>query len=187
MKNVLAFSGSLRKDSYNTRVVHALAKLCAKHGRANMQLADIGTFPLFNQDLEAKKPEMVWEMKRAVESADAIIFATPEYNRSVPGVLKNAIDWLSRPYGDNSFAGKPVLVLGVTLGSLGTAVAQSHLKEILLYLDMQVVGQPELYIGKAHERIDESGMLTEDTQQLLLEGIDTLLARTPKREIIPTL
>ncbi len=118
-------------------------------------------------------------MKDKIEAADAIIIATPEYNRSIPGVLKNAIDWASRPWGENSFAGKPVLTLGVSVGKIGTAVAQSHLRQILAYLDTRLVGQPEVYIGPAQEVFDAEGSLIDaGTRDLLSKALAALVDRT---------
>lgn len=142
---------------------------------AEVTIAEIGDFPLFNEDIEASRPEAPWRLKKQIDEADAIIISTPEYNRSIPGVLKNAIDWVSRPYGSNSFTGKPVLILGATPGSVGTAVAQADLTHILRYCDARVIGQPELYIGQAHTRFDESVVLHPDTQALLKKGFDALL------------
>lgn len=175
--NIIAISGSLRKDSYNTMLVHALQKLAP----ADMQItvADISGLPLFNQDDEKEFPVAAQALKDTVAAADAIIIATPEYNRSIPGVLKNAIDWASRPYGQNSFAKKPVLLMGVSVGSLGTAIAQSHLRGILVYLDMQVVGQPEIYLGPGQELFTAEGDInTDKTKDLLRQALETLKSRT---------
>ena len=174
--NIIAISGSLRKDSFNSALVRGLQALAPE----GMQIiiADISAIPLYNQDNEkdAFSPE-AQKLKDAIEKADGVIIATPEYNRSIPGVLKNAIDWASRPYGANSFAGKPVLTMGVSVGKIGTAVAQSHLKEILTYLDMKIVGQPEIYLT-ASDIFDENKAITSDaTKELLTKALATLSER----------
>lgn len=174
--NIVAFSGSLRADSLNTRLIHALQALAPQD--TQITYIPIDGLPLYNSDLEAAFPEAAQKIKDAVEAADGIIFATPEYNRSVPGVLKNAIDWASRPWGKNSFAGKPVLVMGVSVGRLGTAVAQTHLKEIMLYLDATVIGQPELYFGPGDTLFDATGALTDaHTKELLTQALTVLQKR----------
>jgi NAD(P)H-dependent FMN reductase len=174
--NIVALSGSLRKNSFNTALLHALQSLAP--AGMNITIADISNLPLYNQDDEAAFPAVAKALKDAIEAADGIIIATPEYNRSIPGVLKNAIDWASRPWGQNSFVGKPVLTAGVSVGKVGTAIAQSHLRQILTYLDMQVVGQPELYLGPASELFDTEGNLTNDsTKKLLTQALETLKNR----------
>lgn len=174
MKKILAISGSLRKDSFNTKLIEAIK--VASAGKAEVTTTRIDNLPLFNQDLEANFPAEAQALKDQIFAADAIVIATPEYNRSIPGVLKNAIDWASRPYGQNAFAGKPLLVLGATGGNVGTALAQSHLKEIMLYLDTKIVGQPELYISGVQNKIDkETSAFDEDTMNHLKGGIDKLL------------
>lgn len=173
---IIALSGSLRKGSTNTAVLKALQGL-APSGMEIEQL-EIGDIPLYNQDLEAAYPSLIQAKKDKIVAADAVIFVTPEYNRSVPGVLKNAIDWLSRPYGANSFAGKLALIMGVTGGRIGTAVAQSHLKESLLYLDMQVLGQPELYLGGSGEFLDANGAIVNPkTNEMLTSALKKLASR----------
>jgi chromate reductase len=174
--NIVAISGSLRKDSFNTKLLHAMQAL-APEG-TSIEVADIGNLPLYNSDLEAEYPADAKVLKDAVNAADAVILATPEYNRSISGVLKNATDWLSRPYGTNSFAGKPVLIAGVSSGKIGTAVAQSHLKQIMVYLDAKVVGQPELYLGPATDVFTENGELKEEsTKELVQKALEALTAR----------
>ncbi len=174
--NIIAISGSLRKDSFNTALLRALPAL-APEGMT-ITIADISALPLFNQESEAAFPATAQALKDAIEAADGVIIATPEYNRSIPGVLKNAIDWASRPWGQNSFAGKPVLLMGVSVGKLGTAVAQSHLRQILNYLDTQLVGQPELYLGPAQELFDGAGSLTDEaTKASLAKALEVLAAR----------
>ena len=173
---IVALSGSLRKDSYNTMLVRALAELAP--AGVEIEAASIGDLPLYNQDDEAAYPAAAQALKDKVAAADGLIIATPEYNRSISSVLKNAIDWLSRPYGQNSFVRKPVLVAGVSVGKIGTAVAQSHLKQILTYLDADVIGQPELYLGPAQELFDAAGGLaSESTKELLAKALAVLLAR----------
>ena len=174
--NILAIVGSLRNGSHNRALLKAFQKL-APEGMT-IEVADIARLPLYNQDDEAAFPEAATALKQKVESADGIIIATPEYNRSIPGVLKNAIDWASRPWGKNSFAGKPVLTAGVTIGKIGTAVAQSHLRQVMNYLDAQVVGQPELYLGPASEIFDETGNIkSDDTKDLLSRALGALATR----------
>lgn len=173
--NIIALSGSLRKDSFNTTLLHALQAL-APEGM-QIEIADISNLPLYNQDDEATFPATAQALKDKIATAEGIIIATPEYNRSVPGVLKNAIDWASRPYGKNSFAKKTVLLMGVSGGKVGTAVAQSHLRGILLYLDANVIGQPELYLT-ASEIFDNEGNITNDsTKELLTKALTTLSSR----------
>lgn len=174
--NIVAISGSLRKESFNTKLLHAMQAL-APEGMS-ITVADIGNLPLYNGDLEEEYPTEAKVLKDAVDAADAVILATPEYNRSISGVLKNATDWLSRPYGTNSFAGKPVLIAGVSSGKIGTAVAQSHLKQVMVYLDAKVVGQPELYLGPATDVFADNGELKEEsTKELVQRALGALAAR----------
>lgn len=173
---IVALSGSLRKDSYNTLLLRAFAELAP--AGMEIEIASVGDLPLYNSDLEAAYPAAARALKDTVNAAAGVIIATPEYNRSISGVLKNAIDWLSRPYGQNSFARKPVLVAGVSMGKIGTAVAQSHLKQIMTYLDANLVGQPELYLGPAAELFDATGKITNDaTKELLSKALAALSAR----------
>lgn len=173
--NIIALSGSLRQDSHNTRLLRSLQELAP--AGMKIEVAGIGDLPLYDQDSEATYPAAAQALKDKVADADGLIIATPEYNRSISGVLKNAIDWVSRPYGQNSFARKPVLVAGVSVGKIGTAVAQSHLKQILVYLDADVIGQPELYLGPAQELFDAAGNLGESTKELLKKALEALAAR----------
>jgi chromate reductase len=177
--NIIALSGSLRKGSSNTALVHALQAFAPEN--MQIEVVGIGDLPLFNQDDETAFPAAAQALKDKIAAADGLIIATPEYNRSISGVLKNAIDWLSRPYGKNSFAGKPVLTAGVSGGKIGTAVAQSHLRQILTHLDAHVVGQPELYLGPAGEIFDEEGNITdESTKALLTKALGVLADRVKK-------
>src|ERR1035437_10170853 len=158
-KHYVAISGSLREKSFNTHLLKVAQELLPSE--ATMEIVSIKDIPLYNQDLEANFPSAVQEIKDKIKNADGVIFATPEYNRSFSGVLKNIIDWVSRPYGTNSFAGKSALVLGASPGAIGAAVAQNHLKQILLHLDMKVVGQPEFYHGEVNQNFNEQGVLTD--------------------------
>lgn len=174
--NIIAFSGSLRKDSSNTALLRAFQTLAPSD--TQITIAEIGNLPLYDQDDEAAYPAVAQALKDVVEAADGVVIATPEYNRSIPGVLKNAIDWLSRPYGKNSFAKKPVLVAGVSSGKIGAALAQAHLRQVLLYLDADVIGQPELHLGPAKELFDQEGNIANDsTKELLSKALVTLKSR----------
>lgn len=174
--NIVAISGSLRKDSFNTALLREFVKLAPEGMR--IEIVNIDTLPLYNSDEESPLPAPAQALKERIKAADGIIIATPEYNRSISGALKNAIDWASRPYGENSFAKKPVLVAGVSSGKIGTAVAQSHLKQIMVYLDTDLVGQPELYLGPAQDIFDgEANMTNDSTKELLAKALAALAAR----------
>jgi chromate reductase len=180
MAKLLALSGSLRAGSYNT----ALARAFAAQAPAGTTIelvdpADIGAFPLFNQDVEQSAfPANVAAMKDRIKAADGVVVVTPEYNRSIPGVLKNFIDWTSRPYGDSAWKGKHVLVAGATGGPIGTALAQYALKQVFAYLDARVVGQPEFYAGMAAQKFDGNGALTdEDTKKHIDAALAELIGR----------
>lgn len=147
--------GSLRRDSMNRRFATALARL-APADFALRQI-EIGDLPLFNQDNENSPTPAVQRFKSEIKAAQGVLFVTPEYNRSVPGVLKNALDQGSRPYGQSIWAGKPAGVIGVTPGAIGTALAQQHLRNIIAYLDMPTLGQPEGFIRGSNELFDAEG------------------------------
>ena len=139
---ILGISGSLRRESYNSAALRAAVGL-APEG-ATVETFALDGIPLFNQDEEKNPPAKVVELKRRVREADALLFVTPEYNNSVPGVLTNAIDWVSRPYGDNAWDEKPAAVMGASLGAIGTARAQYHLRQIFVFLNVFPVNQPEV-------------------------------------------
>lgn len=171
---ILGIVGSLRKDSFNHFALKAAQQLVPDW--AVLSLIDLHGIPCFNQDGEKKPPLAVVEFRRRILAADAILFATPEYNYSVPGVLKNAIDWASRPYGESVWLGKPAAVMGASLGGLGTARAQYHLRQILVALDMAVVNQPEVMIGNAAQRFDTDGRLTDEpTRQFIKKLLGALV------------
>jgi chromate reductase, NAD(P)H dehydrogenase (quinone) len=181
---ILGIAGSLRRGSYNRSALRAAGKLLPSG--TSLDIFEIDGIPGFNQDEESRPPEKVLDLKRRVRAADAILFVTPEYNYSVPGVLKNAIDWASRPYGDSAWAGKPVAVMGASVGILGSARAQYHLRQMFVFLDMHPVNQPEVMIGTAAQRFDSEGNLTDETskgliRQLLQNLVDwTSRIRSPR-------
>jgi chromate reductase len=158
--------GSLRKDSLNRKLATALAKL-APQG-FTFEHCRIDDLPLYDQDDDARQAEPVRRLKNEIAAAQGVLFVTPEYNRSIPGVLKNAIDHASRPYGQSAWAGKPAGVIGVSIGSIGTAVAQQHLRTVLAYLDMPTLGQPEAFIANREGLFDAHGGIgIEDSRQFL--------------------
>jgi chromate reductase len=174
---VLGFAGSLRKGSYNKALLRAAAELLPQDAR--LELFDLEGIPLFNQDLENRMPEKVKEFKAKIKAADAILIATPEHNYSMPGVLKNAMDWASRPYGNNSFEGKPVAVMSASIGMLGGARAQYHLRQTFVFLDMHPINKPEVMVSFASEKIDDKGRVTDETtRKFIRELVENLVAWT---------
>lgn len=177
--NILGFAGSLRKDSYNRALLREAAKLVPAGAR--LEIFDLEGIPPFNEELEQSMPDKVKEFKAKVKAADAILIATPEYNYSIPGVLKNAIDWASRPHPDNSFAGKPVALMSASTGILGGARAQYHLRQVFVFLDMYPVNKPEIFVTFAYSKFDEKGNLTDETAKKLIgELLENLVAWTKK-------
>jgi chromate reductase len=144
---ILGIAGSLRKASYNRGLLRAAAELVPTG--AQVEIFELDGIPAFNQDQEQNPPERVAVLKRKIREADAILFVTPEYNYSVPGVLKNAIDWASRPYGDNAWNGKPAAIMGASIGAIATARAQYHLRQMMVFLNMFAENQPEVMVGNA--------------------------------------
>ncbi len=155
---VLGVVGSLRAGSLNAALMDNLERLArAADPGVDFTRADLGAIPLFSQDLEAEPPAAVTAFKQQIAQADAVFVMTPEYNRALPGVLKNALDWSSRPMGDNPWSGKPAAIGGASPGSLGAALAQADLRKVLSFLGAQVMAQPELYLAGAHRSFDEEG------------------------------
>ena len=173
MTKIAVLVGSLRDGSFN----HTLAKNLEKMAPEGVEFAYASLeMPLFNEDVEAADfPAEATTLKELVESADGVLIATPEYNRSFPGVLKNAIDWASRPWGQNSFDGKPAGIVGASIGATGTTQAQSQLRNVMVYLNTKLVGQPELYIN-APQTFDENGEVVESSRETLQAYIDTFVA-----------
>ena len=177
--NILGFAGSLRRQSYNKALLRVAVELAP--GDACIDVFDLEGIPPFNQDSETQPPPRVKEFKAKVKAADAILIVTPEYNYSIPGVLKNAIDWASRPYGDNAFEGKPVAVMGASIGLLGTGRAQYHLRQCFVFLNMYPVNSPEVFVTFAPEKIDENGVVKDQkTRESVEELLEALVAWTRK-------
>jgi chromate reductase len=177
--NILGFAGSLRKGSYNKALLREAAKLVPTG--AKLEIFDLEGIPPFNQELEQAMPDKVKEFKAKIRAADAILIATPEYNYSMPGVLKNAIDWASRPYPDNSFEDKPVAMMSASIGLLGGARAQYHLRQVFVFLNMHPVNKPEVIVTFAPSKFDEKGNFTDETaKKLIRELLESLIAWTKR-------
>lgn len=165
--------GSLRADSYNRQVAEALIKLFPSHFTFNH--IDISELPLYNQDADQQVPAVAANFKSHISQCDGIIFVTPEYNRSIPGVLKNAIDQGSRPWGDNSWNGKPAGVLGVSIGNISTAIAQQHLRNSLAFLNMPTLNQPECYLKWFDGMVDQQGDFAPKSKEFLQAWADAYM------------
>lgn len=173
---ILGIAGSLRKDSFNKAALRAAQQLCPQGAR--LEICDIAGLPLFNQDEERNPNQKVSEFKQRIRAADAILFATPEYNYSIPGVLKNAIDCASRPYGDSAWTGKPVALMSASISLFGGVRAQYHLRQCFLFLNMDDVKQPEVAIPTATQRFDAQGNLTDETtKKLIAQLLQALVAK----------
>lgn len=170
--------GSLRKDSFNRQMANALTKLAPSE--FSFKHLEIGDLPLYNQDEDGKDAESVKRLKSDVRTAQGLLFVTPEYNRSIPGVLKNAIDHASRPYGHNAWAGKPAGVLGVSVGATGTAMAQQHLRNVLACLDMPTLGQPEAFIQFKDGLFDADGNIGAGSKTFLQNWMNQYVAWVKK-------
>lgn len=166
--------GSLRKDSFNRKLATAIVKLAPPE--FSFKLLKIDDLPLYNQDDDANPAESVKRLKNEIKDAHGLLFVTPEYNRSMPGVLKNAIDHASRPYGQNAWAGKPAGVLGASIGTIGTAIAQQHLRNVLAYLDVPTLGQPEAFIHVKDGLFDAAGNIAADSRQFLQNWMNQYVA-----------
>ena len=177
--SILGFAGSLRKGSYNKSLLKAAQEMVPED--TILEVFDLESIPPFNQDLENRPPEKVKEFKAKIKAADAILIATPEYNYSIPGVLKNAIDNASRPYGDNAFNGKPAAIMGASIGILGTARAQYHLRQNMVFLNLYPLNQPEVMVPLAQEKMDQNGRLTDQkTREKVKELLEALVSWTKK-------
>jgi chromate reductase len=175
-RKVAVIVGSLRKGSYNRLMARAAAEVAPQS--LELEIVEIGQLALYNEDDDHGNPPAAWAaFRKQVHSADAVLFLTPEYNRSVPGVLKNAIDVGSRPYGQSAWSGKPGAVISVSPGAIGGFGANHHLRQSLVFLDVPVVQQPEAYIGGAAQLFDESGKLKNDgTREFLKKFMESFAA-----------
>jgi chromate reductase, NAD(P)H dehydrogenase (quinone) len=169
-RRIAVIVGSLRKDSYNRRMAAALSRLAPSEFQFEQPRID--DLPLFNQDEEENQSDPVKRLKSEISGSHGIIFVTPEYNRSIPGVLKNVIDHASRPFGQNSWGRKPAGIVGVSAGAIRTAAAQQHLRTILACLDMPTLGQPEGFILMTDSLFDDEGNIGEESRGFLQKWMD---------------
>ena len=176
---ILGFAGSLRKQSYNKAILAAAVEMVSEN--TTLEVFDLEGIPPFNQDLERQPPDRVKEFKSRIRAADAILIATPEYNYSIPGVLKNAIDFASRPYGENPFEGKPVALMSASIRILGGARAQYHLRQVFVFLDMHPVNKPEVFVTFAPSKFDKEGNLTDEAAKILIRQLLENLVAWAKR------
>src|SRR5688500_6385398 len=166
---ILGIAGSLRKGSYNRLALGNAQKLVPEN--AHIETFELEGIPGFNQDEESNPPRRIVELKARIREADALLIATPEYNYSVPGVLKNAIDWASRPYGDSAWNGKPVAIMGASVGLFGSARAQYHLRQMFIFLNMYALNQPEVMIANAAQKFADNGELTDGKAKELISQL----------------
>lgn len=163
--HIAVIVGSLRQESFNRKLANAMIKMAPDD--AVFTQVQIGDLPLYNQDHDAAQADSVKRLKSEILASHGVIFVTPEYNRSISGVLKNAIDHASRPYGQSAWAGKPAGVLGVSVGAIGTALAQQHLRNILAYLDMPTLGQPEIFIQAKYSLFNADGKISKESREFI--------------------
>jgi chromate reductase len=172
--HILGFSGSLRQGSYNTGLLRAAQELLPD--RVALQLFDIAPIPLYNGDVEDRGfPAPVARFKERLAAADALLIAAPEYNYSIPGVLKNAIDWASRPPDTSPLSGKPVALMGASIGTMGTARSQYHLRQVCVFTNMLPLNRPEVFVARAHEKFDAQGRLIDETTRQHIRKLLTAL------------
>lgn len=182
---VLGFAGSLRKASYNAALLRAAGEMLPDG--MTLEIFDLAPIPLYNDDVEARGfPEAVARFHERIAAADALLIATPEYNYSIPGVLKNAIDWASRPPGKTPLDGKPVALMGASPGMMGTSRAQYHLRQICVFLNLLPLNKPEVFIAQAHQKFDADGRLTDQpTRQFLRQLLEKLADWTERVTVRP--
>jgi chromate reductase len=181
---ILGIAGSLRRGSYNQAALCQAKLLVPENSEVDLfQLDDI---PMFNEDDERRPPSSVVELKKRIRRADAVLIVTPEYNYSIPGVLKNAIDWASRPHGDSAWSGKSAAIMGASVGAIGTARAQQHLRQILVALNLFLLNKPEVVIADAAHRFNEDGnLIHEPTKQLIQDLLKNLVDWTRRISSAP--
>jgi chromate reductase, NAD(P)H dehydrogenase (quinone) len=166
---ILGIAGSMRRNSYNRSALRAAQQLVPPD--ATLEVFELDGIPVFSEDEERQPPAKVVELKKRIREADAVLFVTPEYNYSIPGGLKNAIDWASRPYGDSAWTGKPAAIMGASIGALGTARAQYHLRQVFVFLNVHALNQPEVMIANASQNFDGDGNLTNETTKTLIRQL----------------
>ncbi|MEN3026402.1 MAG: NAD(P)H-dependent oxidoreductase [Chlorobiota bacterium] len=180
MIRVVGIVGSLRRESYNRKLLRTAQRVAP----ADMEIEEVllAGVPLYNQDEEEPAPSAVQTLKERIRAADAVIIATPEYNHSIPGVLKNALDWMSRPPAENPFERKPVAIIGATLGEFGTLRAQLHLRQVLSYLNAEVLAKPEVLVARVREKVGQDGLIVDPVAlQLLRQLLEELRQRVLER------
>lgn len=173
-RKIAIIVGSLRRESFNGKLARALTKLAPSD--FTFTIVEIGDLPLYNQDDDDNQAPAVKRLKSEIAAADGLVFVTPEYNRSIPGVLKNAIDHASRPYGQSAWAGKPAGVIGISVGAIGTALAQQHLRNILAYLDVPTLGQPEVFLQMKDGLFEADGSIGPASRTFLQDWMDRYVA-----------
>jgi len=179
---ILGIPGSLRQNSYNKGALRAAQQLVPPD--AEIEIFDLSGIPPFSEDEEKNPPQRVVEFKKKIREADAILFATPEYNYSIPGVLKNAIDWASRPYGDSAWAGKPAAIMGASMGVGGTMRSQYHLRQVFVFLNVHEMKQPEMMIATAAQKFDANANLTDQsTKEHLQKFLAAFVAHVKKSAV----
>jgi chromate reductase, NAD(P)H dehydrogenase (quinone) len=173
---LLGIAGSLRKASTNRGALRAAAELVPDG--AELEIFELNDIPLYNEDLEKDPPAIITEFKKKIRASDAIVFVTPEYNYSTSGVLKNAIDWASRPYGDSAWEGKPAAIMGVSGGAIATARAQYDLRKSMVFLNMHPLNRPEVMIGNSGEKFNSDGDLTDEkTKEFIAKQMKALVEK----------
>jgi chromate reductase, NAD(P)H dehydrogenase (quinone) len=178
---VAVIVGSLRHESHNRKLAHAIMKQAPDE--LTFRLINISDLPLYNQDDDDHPAESAKRLKQEIADSDALLFVTAEYNRSIPGVLKNAIDHASRPYGKSAWAGKPAGIIGVSVGAIGTAMAQQHLRNVLAYLDVPTLGQPEAFIQATDALFDNAGNFGESSKKFVHGWMDHYVAWVTKHSV----
>ena len=176
--NIALIIGSLRKDSFNRKLANALIKLAPADFKFKETV--ISDLPLYNQDNDANPSPATTRLKSEINAAQGVLIVTPEYNRSIPGVLKNALDHGSRPYGQSAWKGKPLGIIGTSQGAAGTALAQQHLRNITAYLDMPTMGQPEAFVQMKDELFNQDGTIGDTSKKFLQTWMDTYVAWVKK-------